>query len=78
MGVALLPTFIAGAAIHSGNLQVIDVGLPTAAEYIYVAHPEGRGASTKLRALVECLRQTFGDPPYWDAYSHSSEPPVDS
>lgn len=70
LGIALLPTFIAGAAIKSGSLQVVDVGLPTATEYIYVAHPEGRRASAKLKELVECLRQAFGSPPYWDVCRH--------
>lgn len=69
LGIALLPTFIAGAAIKSGDLQVIDVGMTTAIESIYVAHPEGRRASAKLKALVECLRQAFGNPPYWDVGS---------
>jgi len=67
LGVALLPTFIVGAAIQSGALRVIEVGLEVAAESIYVAHPEGRRASAKLRAFVQCLREAFGDPPYWDA-----------
>ena len=69
LGIALLPAFIAGAAIKSGDLQVIDVGMTTAIESIYVAHPEGRRASAKLKALVERLRQAFGNPPYWDVGS---------
>lgn len=71
LGIALLPTFIAGAAIKSGALQVLDVGLRTLPEYIYVAHPEGRRSSAKLREMVECLRLAFGNPPYWDI----NEPP---
>ncbi|MDZ5459769.1 LysR family transcriptional regulator [Azohydromonas lata] len=67
MGIALLPTFIAGDAIRSGALRVIDVGLRAAAESIYVAHPEGRRTSAKLRAFVQCLQKTFGTPPYWEA-----------
>lgn len=66
LGIALLPTFIAGAAIRSGALQVIDVGLPTVEEFIYVAHPEGRRPSVKLRAMADALKAAFGDPPYWD------------
>jgi DNA-binding transcriptional LysR family regulator len=66
LGIALLPTFIAWEAMQSGRLQVVDIGLPTATEYIYVAHSEGRRSSAKLKALVECLRQAFGSPPYWD------------
>jgi DNA-binding transcriptional LysR family regulator len=66
LGIALLPTFIAGAAIESGALRVINIGTQAKAEYIYVAHPEGRRASAKLRAFAECLKEAFGDPPYWD------------
>lgn len=69
LGIALLPTFIAGAAIKSGDLKVIDIGVSTAIESIYVAHPEGRRASAKLKGLVSCLRQAFGSPPYWEIES---------
>ncbi|MDO9706733.1 LysR family transcriptional regulator [Paracraurococcus lichenis] len=66
LGIALLPTFIAGAALKAGALRVIELGAMAEAEFIYVAHPEGRRASAKLRALVADLRAAFGDPPYWD------------
>lgn len=66
LGIALLPTFIAGAAIKDGRLRVIDVGIQPEAEWIYLAHAEGRQPSTKLRALAEHLKQVFGDPPYWE------------
>jgi len=68
VGVALLPSFIAGEAIGRGELVVIDVGARTAEEFIYVAHPEGRRASVKLRAMTEALREAIGTPPYWDAW----------
>ncbi len=67
LGIALLPSFIAGAAIKAGTLQAIDIGVAADTEFLYVAHPDGRRPSAKLRALADCLRQTFGDPPYWDA-----------
>jgi DNA-binding transcriptional LysR family regulator len=76
LGIALLPTFIAGDAIRSGALRLIDVGLQAAAESIYVAHPEGRRASAKLRAFVQCLREAFGVPPYWEALLPSSALPA--
>jgi DNA-binding transcriptional LysR family regulator len=66
LGIALLPTFIVGDAIKDGRLQVIDVGARPEAEWIYLAHAEGRQPSAKLRALADCLRQAFGDPPYWE------------
>jgi DNA-binding transcriptional LysR family regulator len=66
IGIALLPTFIVGSDIASGRLQAIDVGLQSAPEFIYVAHLEGRRPSAKLRAFAECLREAFGEPPYWE------------
>lgn len=66
LGIALLPTFIAGAAIKAGDLHVLDIGVQAAEEYIFIAHPEGRRPSAKLRAFADNLRQTFGSPPYWE------------
>lgn len=66
LGMALLPTFIVGEELRSGRLVVVDVGRTVEPESLYVAHPEGRRASAKLRALVSSLRESFGDPPYWE------------
>ncbi|KSV82344.1 LysR family transcriptional regulator [Ensifer sp. ENS08] len=66
LGIALLPAFIAGPAVREGQLNEIDVGLSPEREFIYMAHPEGRRASTKLRAIAQHLKEAFGDPPYWD------------
>lgn len=66
LGIALLPMFIAGAAIEAGTLRVIEVGARAEDEHIFMAHPDGRRPSAKLRALAAHLRTTFGDPPYWD------------
>jgi DNA-binding transcriptional LysR family regulator len=66
LGIALLPTFIAGDAIKRGRLKVIELGATPEAEWIYLAHAEGRQPSAKLRALADCLKQAFGDPPTWE------------
>ena len=66
VGIALLPRFIAGDAIRSGQLVIVDLDIEAEEEHIYIAHPEGRQSSTKLRALADHLRKTFGNPPYWD------------
>lgn len=66
LGIALLPQFIAGPAMKAGQLVPIDVGLQPEEEFIFMAHPEGRHPSVKLRALAEHLRRAFGSPPYWD------------
>ncbi|MBY5816845.1 LysR family transcriptional regulator [Rhizobium leguminosarum] len=66
LGIALLPAFIAGPAIREGRLAEIDVGHRPETEFIYMAHPEGRNPSAKLRAIADHLKKSFGDPPYWD------------
>ena len=66
LGIALLPAFIAGPAIREGRLAEIDVGRRPEAEFIYMAHPDGRNPSAKLRAIADHLKKSFGDPPYWD------------
>jgi DNA-binding transcriptional LysR family regulator len=66
LGIALIPTFIAGNAIKEGQLKIIDIGVKPEAEWIYLAHAEGRQPSAKLRALSEHLKKAFGDPPYWE------------
>jgi DNA-binding transcriptional LysR family regulator len=66
LGLAMLPSFIVGADIRAGRLSIVDIGRQVEPEFLFVAHPEGRKVSAKLRALVECLRSAFGDPPYWE------------
>ena len=66
LGIALLPTFVVGTEVKAGRLSVIDVGAKTEAEFVYMAHPEGRRASAKLRAVADCLRTAFGEQPYWE------------
>jgi DNA-binding transcriptional LysR family regulator len=67
VGLALLPTFIAGPALRQGLLEEVELEQKPEQEFIYMAHPQGRNPSAKLRALVEHLRTCFGDPPYWEA-----------
>ncbi len=66
LGIALLPMFIAGPALKAGTLAAIDIGMQPEEEFIFIAHPDGRHPSAKLRALADHLRKAFGSPPYWD------------
>ena len=66
LGIALLPAFIAGPSVREGRLVEIDVGYRPEPEFIFMAHPEGRNPSAKLRALADHLKKAFGDPPYWE------------
>jgi hypothetical protein len=47
---------------------MIEIGIHAEEECIFVAHPEGRHASAKLRALSEHRRAIFGTPPYWETW----------
>jgi hypothetical protein len=51
---------------EAGGLHVVDVGARPDDEFVFMAHPEGRRPSAKLRALAGHLRAVSGDPPYWD------------
>ena len=66
LGIALLPMFIAAAAIRGGQLNAIEIDVRAEEEFIFIVHPQGRRASAKLRALAEHLRTVFGAPPYWE------------
>ena len=66
LGIALLPAFIAGPSVREGRLVEIDVGYRPEPEFIFMAHPEGRNPSAKLRAMGDHLKKAFGDPPYWE------------
>lgn len=66
LGIALLPAFIAGPSLRDGRLVEIDVGYRPEPEFIFMAHPEGRNPSAKLRAIADHLKKAFGDPPYWE------------
>ena len=71
LGIALLPTFMIHTELANGALRIIDLGAEAESAEIYVAYPRDQGVSAKVRALTECLRRSFGDPPYWDASSGS-------
>ena len=66
LGIAHLPMFIAGPAVKQGQLKVVEIGIAAEPEMIFIAHPEGRQPSAKLRALADHLKGAFGSPPYWD------------
>jgi hypothetical protein len=56
LGIAFLPMFNVGAETKNGGLQIVDVGVPAEAEFVYVAHPEARRPSAKLSAMHSAIR----------------------
>ena len=65
-GIALLPTFIAGADIQQGRLATILAGYKAPDISIYALYPETRHLSLKVRVFVDFLVERFGGRPYWD------------
>jgi len=48
-------------------LEILDVGVDPDVTPISIAYRNGAPPSAKLAALIQHLRASFGDPPYWDA-----------
>jgi DNA-binding transcriptional LysR family regulator len=76
LGITLLPTFLVHAELRSGSLRSLRLDAEAEGAQIYIAFPKSRGTSAKLRALTECLRRAFGDPPYWDRVGAPALPAV--
>src|SRR5215472_12029916 len=72
LGITLLATFLLSDPLRDRTLRVIDVGAEAEGATIFVAYPQDLRASAKIRALTACLREAFGDPPYWDLRSSPS------
>lgn len=63
-GVAILPAFMAGPALCSGELVEVlgDCQMPAAA--VYAVYPHSRHLSTKVRVMVDLLVKALADPPW--------------
>jgi len=66
LGICLLPSFFLHQEIKSGALISLDIGMEAEAGEVFLAYHRDRGANAKIAALVDSLRSSFGDPPYWD------------
>lgn len=66
LGIAVLPTFIAAPAIHSGKLEPVLLDYPFDESGLYVVMPPGRAVTARVRALVDFLVARFGPEPQWD------------
>lgn len=66
LGLALLPTFIAGEDLQAGRLATVLADYPPAELTLCVVHPPSRHLSAAVRLLTEFLSERFGGRPYWD------------
>lgn len=65
-GIAMLPTFIAGEALQTGQLRTILTDYPPTDITLSVLYPRHRHLSTKVQLLIDLLLERFGGRPYWD------------
>ncbi|PTQ12219.1 LysR family transcriptional regulator [Sphingomonas oleivorans] len=66
LGISLLPSFYVNEELRRGSLILLDLGLEAERAELFVVYPRDRNASAKVLALIDSLRKSFGDPPYWD------------
>lgn len=66
IGIALLPTFFVHDSIASGALVELDIRVQAEGAELFLAYARDHGSAAKILALAASLRQSFGEPPYWD------------
>ncbi|MFM2421513.1 MAG: hypothetical protein RL291_43 [Pseudomonadota bacterium] len=70
-GIAMLPTFIAGADIKAGRLSVLLSDFPPTDLGIFALYAPNRYLAAKTRLLIDHLAKSFGDRPTWDEVARS-------
>ncbi len=65
-GIALLPTFIVGEALQTGQLRTVLTDYQPPDIALSALYPRHRHLSAKVRLFVELLEERFGGRPYWD------------
>jgi DNA-binding transcriptional LysR family regulator len=66
LGLTLLPTFFVRNELQSGALKHVDIGVEAEGAELFLAYPQDRSVPRKVTALIDSLRRSFGEPPYWD------------
>lgn len=68
-GIALLPTFIVGARLQSGELRTLMCDYEPTPLTICALYPRHRHLSSKVRRFVDAVGAAIGEQPYWDLVS---------
>jgi len=66
LGIARVPSFIAGAGFRSGLLRPLLTAMEPAPLGLYALYPPGRHLARKVRALIDFLADRFQGQPAWD------------
>jgi DNA-binding transcriptional LysR family regulator len=68
LGLALLPTFLIGRELQSGQLRAVMSEYIPLERHIYAVYLANRHVSAKVRAFIDFLLERFGPEPYWDRH----------
>ncbi|MEM7060983.1 MAG: LysR substrate-binding domain-containing protein [Pseudomonadota bacterium] len=77
LGIALVPTFIGGEEIKSGQLVPVLSDYTAPPIILQALYPPARHLSAKVRLFVEFLIGRFGEPPHWDSSGPSDVSDLD-
>jgi DNA-binding transcriptional LysR family regulator len=66
LGIAYMPTFIAGPYLADGSLEAVLADQVRSTQRIFALHPPNRNLAPKVRAFVDCLVDAFSPTPPWE------------
>ena len=66
VGIALLPTFIAGPDLERSDLAPVLPGYHVPESGIFAIYPHNRHLSAKVRSFIDFLLPRYGERPKWD------------
>lgn len=66
LGVALLPTFLIGRALHEKKLKAVLSNYVPSERHIFAVYLPNRHVPAKVRAFIDFLVKRFSPRPYWD------------
>jgi len=67
LGLARLPAFVAGAALHSGEVIRLLEDFEIEPYGVHALYPHSRHLATKVRVLVDFLAERYRGTPTWEA-----------
>ena len=67
-GIVLQPTFIVGAALRDGKLQMLLPNHEPEAMTLYAVYAHRQLLASKVRSFIDFISDYFGEPPYWDQF----------
>ena len=66
LGLACVPSFVAGASIREGRVRRLLQGFETTPYVVHAIYPHSRHLAAKVRVLVDFLVERYRGTPYWE------------